>query len=698
MNLPLPLVKAPLVSDWIGFADRRVQVLTGRVELGQGNLTALLQVAADELDVDPAVCSIIGGDTTLTPDEGFTSGSLSIAVGGLALRYAASAARHILLAEAARLLQENPSALSIESGRIVRSGMDADLDLWRLAERVDLAVPVVDYAAPKPASERRLGGRPLARIDLRERVAAHPFVQDLALEGLLFGRSIHPPSMSARLLSLDMEGLRARPGVVALAQDGSFVGIVAAGEFEAIRAARWAAARAEWSEAGEAPSDPVEAIERSQEDIEIVHAAGEPGTVTGERFSTKVSRPYLSHASIGPSAAAARWDAGRLTVWTQSQGVFPLRAALAEVFAMDASAIDVHHRPGAGCYGHNGADDVALDAALMAKSVPGRPVLVTWSRADEFRYAPLGPAMVTTAEAILGPDGRIGAMNVLASSAPHGNRPGRGGPNLRAAAYLSTPFPPPRSGDVPLSSGGGADRNAVPGYAIPALSIGKLIVHDLPYRTSSLRALGGFVNVIAIESLMDEMAGSLDENPVTFRLRHLDDARARAVIEAADESAGHPFAKPNEADGGGWGLGFARYKNTAAYCAILVRVEVEEAVRVTHVHAAVDMGEIVNPDGAVNQTEGGILQSISWTLKEAVRFDGRTVATQTWDDYPILTFSEVPEVIVRLVDRPEEPPLGCAEAAQGPTAAAVVNAVYRAVGVPVRDLPLTRDRIIAALV
>ena len=697
MTLPAPLALSPLVADWIRVAGRRVEVLTGRVELGQGNLTALLQIAAEELDVDPADCVIIGGDTTLTPDEGFTSGSLSIAVGGMALRLAASAARHILLAEAARLLQANANDLAIDNGRIVRDGMDAELDLWSVARTANLDVPVADRAAPKTPGERRLAGTSLARIDLAARVAGHPFVHDLAFEGLLHGRPVHPPSLSATLAALDLDGLRARPGVIAVVRDGAFVGVVAGTEIEAIRAARWAASRADWQDRNEAPSDPVRAIAASQEPIEMVHATGDIAAAAGEAFETRVSRPYLSHASIGPSAAAARWDGGRLAVWTQSQGVYPLRAALAQVFRMEPSAIEVHHRPGAGCYGHNGADDVALDAALMAKCVPGRPVLVTWSRADEFGCAPLGPAMVTTARAVLGEDRRITAMEVVANSAPHGNRPGRGGsPNLRAAAYLSIPFPPPRSADVPLSSGGGADRNAVPLYAIPNLSIAKRVVHELPYRTSSLRSLGSFVNVLAIETLMDDMAQACGEDPARFRLRHLDDARARAVVEAAVEGAGDPF-DASMPDGAGWGLGFARYKNTAAYCAVMARIEVDEDVAVTEVHAAVDTGEIINPDGVTNQIEGGILQSISWTLKEAIRFSGRTVATQSWDDYPILRFSDVPAVTVRLIERRDAPPLGCAEAAQGPTAAALANAVRRAVGVRVHDLPLTRDAIIAAL-
>lgn len=699
MKLPPPLTKAPLVSDWIRFAPgRRLEVLSGRVELGQGNMTALVQMAAEELDVDPAAVAITGADTSRTPDEGFTSGSMSIVQGGLSIRLAASAARHVLLAEAARLLQHDARTLTVVDGAVERDGLDAGLDLWRLAETAALDVPVADHAAPKTPEERRIAGTSLPRIDLAERVTGHPFVHDLAPEGMLYGRPVHPPALSARLLSLDLDGLKARPGVVSVVRDGSFVGVVAETEHAAIRAARWAASRAEWSLDAPFPPDAVAAIGESDEAVEVVHRAGEdPAGVAGDVYATEVSRPYLSHASIGPSAALARWQDGRLTVWSHTQGAYPLREALAMVLGMDRAAIDVVHRPGAGCYGHNGADDVALDAALMARAVPGRPVQVVWSRADEFRCAPLGPGMVTRVRAVVGADRRIAAMDVTVNSAPHGNRPGRNGsPNLRAAACLERPMPPARSADVPLARGGGADRNAVPGYTVPSLEIAKRIVHALPYRTSSLRALGGHLNVYAIETLMDDIAVALDEDPIRFRLAHLDDPRARAVIEAAVAATGGGFAS-EAGDGAGWGLGYARYKNTAAYCAVAARVEVDEAVRVTDVFAAIDPGEAINPDGIVNQTEGGILQATSWSLKEAVRFDGPAVATETWLDYPILTFSEVPRVTVAVIARPAEPPLGCAEAAQGPTSAALGNAVFHALGVRVRALPLSRDAIVAAL-
>lgn len=696
--LPAPLGTAPRVTDWIRFEpDGRILVLSGRVELGQGNLTAILQMAADELDVAPERVSITGADTTRTPDEGFTSGSMSIMLGGQSVRFAASAARHLVLAEAARLLQTTPDRLSIEDGQVLSGGVETDLDLWKLAAQVDLAVEVSAFAAPKAPSERRVVGRSLPRIDLRERVTGSPFVHDIVMEGMLHGRPVHPPHIGARLASLDIEALRGREGVNAVFRDGQFVGIVADTEPQAIAAARRAASEARYESDVAAPDDAVEAIGGATGEVEVVAATGDPAAIRGREFRTRVTRPYLSHGSIGPSAAVALWSGDRLQVWTHSQGVYPLRQALSDVVGLPLDRIDVIHRPGAGCYGHNGADDVALDAVLMARAVPGRPVKVVWSRADEFRCAPLAPAMSTRARLVLDDHDTIAAMEVEANSAPHGNRPGRNGaPNLRAAAYLEKPFPVPRSADIPPAKGGGADRNAVPLYRVPNLRAAKRLVHELPYRTSSMRALGGHLNVYAIETLMDAVAAEIGEDPVAFRLRHLDDPRARAVIEGVMADAGDIVARGHD-DSSGWGLGFARYKNTAAYCAIVARVELDETIRVTDVRACVDTGEVITPDGAINQTQGGILQAISWTLKEAVTFDGPSVATESWLDYPILRFSEVPAMRVSLIDRPEEPPLGVAEAAAGPTAAALGNALHKIIGRHVTDLPLTRDAVMTAM-
>ena len=410
----------------------------------------------------------------------------------------------------------------------------------------------------------------------------------------------------------------------------------------------------------------------------------------------RYSRPFLAHASAAPSCAIAQWSESQLHVWTHSQGIFNLRADLAIALARPPESIVVEHAEGAGCYGHNGADDAAFDAALLARAAAGRPVRVQWSRADELAWGPAGAAMAIDIEADLDSGGRsVGWRHELWSNG-HVSRPGRGKiPTLLAASHLGEPFPRVVAGNPPLTGGGGAERNAIPLYDFPAWRITNHRLTEMPIRTSSLRSLGAFANVFAIESFLDELAAERGEDPVALRLRHLEDARARAVIETAAARAGWSTWRKQE--GVGHGIGFARYKNMGAYCAVIAEVEGEADVRVRRLVAAVDVGEVINPDGVANQIEGGAIQAASWTLKEAVRFDRTRITSDRWESYPILRFSEVPAVEIEIIARPEEKPIGAGEAAHGPTAAAIANAVFDALGVRVRDLPITRERVIAAM-
>jgi CO/xanthine dehydrogenase Mo-binding subunit len=409
----------------------------------------------------------------------------------------------------------------------------------------------------------------------------------------------------------------------------------------------------------------------------------------------RYSRPYLAHASIGPSCALAQWQGDALQVWCHSQGVYNLRADLAVALGLAADRIVVAHVEGAGCYGHNGADDVALDAALLARAAGGRPVRVVWTRADELAWSPFGPAMAIELEADVDAAGEVLAWRHDLWSNGHSSRPGRAAtPTLLAATHLERPFERVLSINPPLAAGGGADRNAVPLYEFPARRIVNHRLLAMPLRTSALRSLGAFANVFAIESFVDELARARAEDPVAWRLRHLADSRARAVIEAAARRAG--WTSWQRRDAWGHGIGFAKYKNTGAYCAVVAEIEAEREIRVRRLVAAVDVGLVINPDGVANQIEGGAIQASSWTLKEAVRFDRMRVTSSTWEDYPILKFSEVPAIEVEIVSRSDAPSVGAGEAAQGPTAGAIANAVYDALGVRVRDLPITPERIVAA--
>ena len=413
------------------------------------------------------------------------------------------------------------------------------------------------------------------------------------------------------------------------------------------------------------------------------------------RLEASYSKPYIAHASIGPSCALAVHDQGKLTIWSHTQGSHLLRGQIAQVMAMATADVDVIHKDGAGCYGHNGADDVALDAALLARAC-GRPVLVQWTREDELAWAPYGSAMVVKMAASLDATGRVVDWQHEIWSHTHIKRPGWAeGINLLAAWHMDPPFPVPPAKDSPQPAGG-ADRNAIPLYDFPVQEISKNFIADMPLRVSALRSLGAFANIFAIESFMDELAAATNVDAIEFRLRHLKDPRARQVIETVAKAA--RWTSGEKGDGTrGRGLGFARYKNRSAYCAVIAEVELAEVLRVKHVFAAVDAGLVVNPDGLANQIEGGIVQAISWTLKEQVLWDRDRVLARSWEAYPILRFDETPEVEVSIVDRTDEASLGTGECAAGPTAAAVANALFNAMGVRARDLPLTPERIARAM-
>ncbi|MGE5047997.1 MAG: xanthine dehydrogenase family protein molybdopterin-binding subunit, partial [Deltaproteobacteria bacterium] len=552
------------------------------------------------------------------------------------------------------------------------------------------------------ASEHRFIGKSVPRRDIPAKVTGGAaYVQDLRLPGMLFGRVVRPPSPRAHLVSVDERAARALPGVVAVVRDGSFLAVAAEREEQAIAAMKALRKSARWQQAASLPpsgSKLFDQMRRQPAQESVVSEKNEPAAAAVKTLEATFTRPFLAHAAIGPSCAVAQWQEGKLHVWSHTQGVFPLRRELAKALQMPADGIVVSHREGSGCYGHNGADDVALDAALCARATGGRPVKLQWMRDDEFRWEPYGSAMLIDLRAGLDAKGNVVDFRNELWSHTHSTRPGESdGTNLLASWYLKDPQRPGSARNIPQPAGGG-DRNAIPLYAFPRQRVTNHLLPEMPMRVSALRTLGAYANVFAIESFMDELAAAAGSDPVEFRLRHLADARAKAVIEAVAAKAGW---RPRQPGGGGRGrgIGFAKYKNLAAYVAVVVEVEVDRAtgvIKVPRAFAVADAGLIINPDGLTNQIEGGVIQSTSWTLREAVSHDATRVLTRSWSDYPILRMTEVPSVDVSLIDRPGERPVGVGECAQGPTVAAIANAVAHATGRRIRDLPLTPERLKSA--
>jgi nicotinate dehydrogenase subunit B len=685
--IPPPLIAFPLIRDWVSFAsDGEVHLLSGRVELGQGITTALIQIAADELDVDMGAICLTQGHTEISPAEGPTVGSLSVTFGGQSIRLATSAARIVMLRHAADLLQATPDDLSVQDGNILKDGQETGMSYASLSQSVNLAVAVLEYATPKLSDERRVAGKAAPRVDLAARLGAGYLLHDMMVEGMWHGRVIQPPSLTA--IATDVPDLR--DGAV-LVRDGQFLSVVAQDEYIALSEANRLANVITWKDIPVSNTHPIEGLDGPIVESETLYDAENLDAGSTE-VSITLTKPVLSHASIGPSCAVAQWDGDALTVWAHSQNVFALKASLARVLNHPVEKITVIFAPGAGCYGHNSSDDVALDAALMARGA-GRPVRALWQRQDEFLHAPFNPAMRTAMTARLDEDGKIVSFDADVISPPHSTRPaGMDEPNLRAQQFLFDPMPMGPGNDAPQPMGG-ADRNAVPGYEIAAVRVVRNRPAVVPYRTSAMRGLGAFTNVIALESLMESCAEAAGMDAIEYRLAHLTDPRAISVIEALRD-----MVEPRDmADGVGYGFGYARYKNSAGYLGCIARVIVEDEVRVSDVWCVADVGEAINPNGTINQLEGGIVQAISWALKEEVRFAGGQNLTESWDDYPILKFSEVPEMHTRLIGPQDEMPLGAGEISSGPAGAAVVNAVRNALGVVPDRLPLSRHALVTLL-
>jgi nicotinate dehydrogenase subunit B len=679
-------------------SEGRVMLSPGKVEIGQGIVTALAQIAADELDVDIGRVQLVRASTAASPNEGVTSGSLSIQQSGRAIRQACAEIRQIFLTAAAARLGIDANALDISDGTIFGPG-NVQTSYWELAEEISLDRDATLEATPKSAADRAFAGRSVPRVDVPDKVFAHPrFIHDFTLPSMLHGRVLRPERSRASLAELNENEARAVAGLVAVVRDGSFAGVVSETEHGAEAALGALRKGATWS-AGEALPD--------ENDLAaFLKAQPVESTIIDTRTSSKTSdkqrtmrrqftRPYIAHASIAPSCAMAQWNGDRVHVWTHSQGVYLLRADLALVLKIPVENITVEHIEGAGCYGHNAADDVALDAVLLAKAAGGRPVRVQWSRADEMIHAPFGAAMAIEIEADLDTQGEIVDWRHVIWSNGHVARPGRAAqPALLAGTELAAPFPRIISSNPPQANGGGGDRNSIPLYDFPAWKIESHRLLTMPVRTSALRTLGAQGNVFAIECFLDEVATERGEDPINFRLRHLRDERAKDVIRAAARRANW---KPEKKPGTGYGTAFARYKNTGAYCAVVAEIAGEQDVRVKRLTLAVDVGEAINPDGVINQIEGGAIQATSWVLKERVRFDSERITSSSWTDYPILRFSEVPQVQVDVIQRSDIEPVGAGEAAHGPVTAAIANAVFDCLGVRIRNLPITRDSLIAAM-
>jgi CO/xanthine dehydrogenase Mo-binding subunit len=693
---PGSLKQAPFLDSWIRVDADGITAFTGKAEIGQGFRTAFQQIAAEELDVPFESVKIVTADTQLTANEGYTSGSNSMKDSGTAIQNAAAQVRALLLAEAARRLDLPLENFRTENGAVI-SPDGRRLRYGDLVAAGMLHVQAQPKSQLKDPSTFKVMGQPIPRVDIPAKVTGGAaYVQDMRLPGMVHARIVRPPSYGAQLDDCDTSAVEKLPGVVKVVRDGNFLAVVATKQFQAIKAMAALSSAAKWRETPALPKqdDLPRVLTTLPSQDTTIFQQSDPSAAGQKTVEATYTRPYQAHGSIGPSCAVAQLADGAMTVWTHTQGVYPDRQGIAEMLRMPPAKVRCIHVEGSGCYGHNGADDAAADAALIARALPGTPVRVQWTREQEHAWEPFGPAMVTKLKASLDGDGAIADWNFEVWSNTHSMRPGGAG-SMLAAQHMAQPFSAPAPRALPLPEGGG-DRNAIPIYKFPNAKVVHHFIPAMPLRISAMRALGAYHNVFSIESFMDELAGAAGADPVEFRLKHLDDPRGRDIIAKAAQEFGWRKGQKAPRDRG-FGFAFARYKNLAAYCAVATEVEVNRETgrpRLLRAVAAVDSGQVVNPDGLINQIEGAILQSMSWTLYESVTFDDTRITSIDWQTYPILRFDAVPDSVdVHIINRPGQPFLGSGETGQGPAAASIANAIADATGKRLRDLPLTRKRI-----
>jgi nicotinate dehydrogenase subunit B len=674
-------------------ADGTATIYSGKVDLGTGLRAAFPQIAAEELGLPIERIKLIEGDTALTPDQGSTSGSNGVPKGGMQLRQAAATARQALIKLGAEKLGRSASELDALDGEVRPKTGGAGVSFASLIADKGFELKLDAKAPVRDPKTHRYVGKHVARPDVPAKVTGqHEFMHNVEVPGMLHGRVVRPAKINASLVSVDESSIAAIPGVQVV-RIKNFLGVVAPDEWDAVRAARML--KATWSGGGlpvddKGLADYVRASKQVGD--EMLYENGDFNAAYAaapKKLAAEFYWPAQSHASMGPSCAIADVKDGAATIWCSSQGTHRYARHFADMLGIPSSKTRVHYVDGAGCYGMNGHEDAAADAAFLSRAV-GKPVRVQWMREDEHGLDPKGPPQVISQEAAMSEDGKILAWRTqMWCPKPTEKLPTI--PLLAPAETGSKQAPGIATGS--LSSGG------KPPYDIPNLQVQVHWLDNTPLRPSHLRAPGKIGNCFAIETLMDEMALMAGKDPVAFRLDYLPDPRGREAIERVAKIFNWDSRVQPRRNGKGRGIGFTQYKGDETYVAIAMEVDVDAngRIRVTRVAATHDCGQIISPDGVRAQVEGCILQTIGRTLYEEVKFDRDHVTSRDWSTYPILTFTDLPELNIELIDRPDQPPRGAGEAATAPVAAALANAVFDATGVRLRRVPFTAPRVKAAM-
>lgn len=706
---PPKAVAKDLVESFVAVGpDGHITVHVGKVDLGTGTRTALAQMAADELDVAFEKVTMVMGDTATTPDQWITAANLTIAQGGTEMRRACATARAALLERAGAKLGLPVGDLVVVNGTVyAKADPGKSVAYNTLVAEKPLALKVDAKVVMKRAAEYQLVGKSVPRVDIPARLSGEfPYMQDFRLPGMLHARVLRPAELGAALQSFDDSDAKKINGFVQTVRKGDFLAVLAKTEWGAIKAMR--AMKVQWG-AGTGLPEQATVFDhwrtRKVAKTEITQKVGEPEAVLAavaaapRRIKARYDFAVQTHASMGPSCAVTQLKDGQLTVWTASQATHSLVDEISPIAGVPKERIRCVYLDGAGCYGRNGHEDAAADAALIT-TLTGHTVRVQWMREDETARSPKSPPRSMDFEAGLDDSGNVVAwssdfwiaLNHIVAFKPL-DFP------LLAAAETGLPKPGNWVGFLFQNSG-------IP-YQLPAVRVNTRHIEQAFFRSAHLRSPGRIENSFANESFIDELAFAAKADPAEYRRRYLKDPRALAVLDKALERAKwQPRVGINPASAAagdvvkGRGVTYLRYNNATTYVAAVAEVAVNRKtgeIKVERVCVAHDCGQMINPDGTANQVEGGVIQTVSRTLMEQVRWDSKQVLSTDWASYPILRHDQVPRVEVELIDRPGEVSWGAGEPTACAIPAAIGNAVFDATGARLRAVPFTPQQVLAAL-
>ena len=696
------------LNHWFDFNDQNVlKVYSGKVDIGQHISSTLALITSKITGIKYDQVEIIKLNTDLSPNEGITASSLSVANSGSAIKAASIILKTSFINYALKYLNIQKDDMLFENGIIKDRKSNISLTYWDFSKTDEFKELII----PESIDEETLNTLNYVnnqKIELKTIkdivTGSYKYVHDMTFSKMLHARIVRPPSYHSRLVEIDKafkEKLKINK--IELFVKGSFVAILSTEEFLVVKYLELSKKNISWDNNSQLSNDNVfNSLKNNEKETLLVKSGGEafyedipenksfndPRITT---LSSEYKKSYLMHGPIGPSASCAIYKDNKFTIYSHSQSIFALKQSISKYFEITPVNVSLNFMPGSGCYGHNGADDVAFEASVLSKAYPNIHVLLKWTREDEHCWEPYGSASINKIYGAINDDGKIIYWSNEAFSDTYLSRPSDAELyNFTSYKFLTNKYNKQRS-KPKTAAHMGIHRNLDPLYTFKETRLVKNLVHDLPLRTSALRTLGAFANITASESFINELALIKNIDPFDIRINHLKDGRAIDVlnnlkIEMNCKDLDRECFR---------GIGFSRYKNSAAYCAVGVEIKISDNLDIKLINAwiSVDAGEIAYEDGIKAQVEGGFIQAASWSLYEEVLFDSKEIISKDWDSYKIIGFDNIPYIKTNVIDRKNYPYLGVGEVVAGPTGAAISNAISNALGQTIKTMPFTKETI-----